>query len=136
METAKKVRVSNEQLLAAIMAQTTAITNLVGVLTPKAATVTPAIEKEPVKFAQAVPMATEGRLIGHLPEATEIPKGIKVDWLGMLEAKARNWAIAKQVTEPVFVYFVRNSFGQHKPLFGRASSKVSANATSIYKRVN
>jgi len=145
-----KNRVSNEQILNAIMAQTTALNGLVQVLAGKSVAqpvpveapahnqkIMQEIKPQPVKFAQSTPvMANPGRLIAHLPQATEIPRGINVEWLGGLEKKAARWAQDKGVTEPVFVYFVTNSFGQHKPLFGRASSKVSQNAVSIYKRVN
>jgi hypothetical protein len=130
METSKKTRVSNEQLLGAILGLTEAI---------KGTMVKPAQDKQdqspaPIRFAMST--ATAGRLIAHLPQATEIPKGINVEWLGGLEKKAARWATEKECTEPVFVYFVVNSFGQHKPLFGRASSKVSQNAVSLYKKVN
>ena len=144
MTNATKTRVSNEQLLAAIMAQTQAIQGLVVALTPKGTVQEPVVQPSrpvpqvPVKFAQSVPHQAEGRTISMLPEATEIPRGIKIEWLAGLVRKAQAWAASPSNTtgDKVAVYFVRSADGNHKPLFGRMGSKVSANAVSIYQLVN
>ena len=125
-----KVRVSNEQILQAIVGLTQAIQGSALVQKP-----TP-VAPQPTLRQGMVASEPSARLVAHLPQATEIPKGIKVEWLAGLCLKAKNWAASKQVNEPVFVYFVRNAQGDHKPLFARASSKASANAVSIYERVN
>lgn len=142
METSTKTRVSNEQLLAAIMAQTSALQSLVTVLTPKAVAMAteraaPKVVHNPVRMASAIVAPLE-RLVGHLPECTEIPVGIKIDWLGGLVRKAKLWADspANTTRDKVAVYFVRNSNGEHRPLFARMGSKASANAVSIYQLVN
>lgn len=139
---ATKNRVSNEQLLAAIMAQTAAIQGLVVALTPKdqkpaatVPTVTPPVEHKPVKFAHSVATVAK-RTIGSLPHATEIPAGINVAWIPGFERKAAAWAANNRVTEPVYVYFVVNSLGKPSLMFGRHSSAASQAAVSIYKKVN
>lgn len=134
----QKSRVSNEQILAAILGLTEAIKGS-ALVTPQPTeriAMNGELKVAPQLKQVTVAQPSAGRLIAHLPQAAEIPKGIKVEWLAGLVRKATAWAAAKANGEAVFVYFVRKADGTHSPLFARASSKASANAVSIYQRVN
>ena len=138
VKTTKK-RVSNEQVLAAIMATNSTLTILVDVLTKqqlanqkKEEPVAPPTVTETATVSHAV-VSNGPRLIKDLPLTESLPQGIRADWLGGLLVKASNWAKSKAPGEEVWVYFVRNSVGTHFPMFARGTSKAAYNAVSRWK---
>ena len=143
VKTTKK-RVSNEQILAAIMATNTNLNALIQVLAnqkkeeqvlanqKKEEPVAPPTVTETATISHAV-VSNGPRLIKDLPLTESLPQGIRADWLGGMLVKASNWAKSKAPGEEVWVYFVRNSVGTHFPMFARGTSKAAYNAVSRWK---
>ena len=144
---AAKSRVSNEQLLAAIMAQTAAISNLVAVLTPKepsAPTVRGfgpndealAMPNPMVKLAKSsiTPPSADGT-VGQLPILTTYPKNFNSEAAAIVCQKATAWRTAKGLpTGSVTVVIQRSAYGKLSCRFFQNTTKAPANCVGAVGR--